>query len=290
MTVGAVGDHPAPARGDGDPAARRPGPGPQADRSLCSGRTRTSPILGSRSTTRRRRRSDRARRTRAEGRGRARRRHASLPDGRRGVREADRHRPGARRYADRGAALQVYRVRRLLRARDARVRSGRSSRAGPATHRERWTLRQVEPDGAATDSRSIRVGLVGFGLGGAVFHAPLIEATPGLTLASIVTTDPDRVARARERYPATRVLPDVETLFASAGDHDLVVVTTPNRSHVPIARSAIEAGLHVVIDKPIAPSAADARRPGRGRGRSRGSCSPSSRTGASTATPSPCGA
>jgi predicted dehydrogenase len=109
-------------------------------------------------------------------------------------------------------------------------------------------------------SRPIRVGLAGFGLGGAVFHAPLIEATPGLALVAIVTRDPERVARARERYPSARVLPDVETLFAAAGELDLVVVATPNRTHVPIALSAIEAGLHAVIDKPIAPSAYDARR------------------------------
>lgn len=106
---------------------------------------------------------------------------------------------------------------------------------------------------------SVRVGLVGFGLGGAVFHGPLIAATPGLELASIVTADPARVARARERYPSARVLPDVASLLSSDG-LDLVVVTTPNRFHVPIALSAIEAGLHVVVDKPIAPSAADARR------------------------------
>lgn len=107
---------------------------------------------------------------------------------------------------------------------------------------------------------AIRVGLVGFGLGGAVFHAPLIEATPALSLDAIVTANPERVARAREHYPSARVLPDVDEFFSSGGELGLVVVATPNRSHVPIALSAIEAGLHVVIDKPIAPSADDARR------------------------------
>jgi predicted dehydrogenase len=107
---------------------------------------------------------------------------------------------------------------------------------------------------------TIRVGLVGFGLGGAVFHAPLIETTAGLSLVSIVTSDPERVSRARARYASARVLPDVGSLFASGSELDLVVVATPNRVHVPIALSAIEAGLHVVIDKPIAPSADGARR------------------------------
>lgn len=107
---------------------------------------------------------------------------------------------------------------------------------------------------------TVRVGLVGFGLSGAVFHAPLIEATPDLSLVAVVTADAERVTRAQERYPSARVIPDVESLLSSPDELDLVVVTTPNRFHVPIALSAIGAGLHVVIDKPVAPSAADARR------------------------------
>ncbi|HEU4356054.1 MAG TPA: Gfo/Idh/MocA family oxidoreductase, partial [Actinomycetota bacterium] len=107
---------------------------------------------------------------------------------------------------------------------------------------------------------TIRVGLVGFGLGGAVFHAPLIAATSGLSLEAIVTAHPTRVAQARERYPSARGAPDVDALLASADELDLVVVTTPNRSHLPIALGAVEAGLHVVMDKPIASSSADARR------------------------------
>lgn len=107
---------------------------------------------------------------------------------------------------------------------------------------------------------TMRVGLVGFGFGGAVFHAPLIEATPGLSLTTIVTADRERAARARERYPSAHVLPDVRALLSISEGLDLVIVTTPNRSHVPIALSAIEAGLHVVVDKPIAPSTVEAQR------------------------------
>jgi predicted dehydrogenase len=105
----------------------------------------------------------------------------------------------------------------------------------------------------------IRVCVVGFGLGGQVFHAPLVAAVPDLRLVSVVTADPRRVEVARDRYPDARVLPDVEALVAAAGDHDLVVVTTPNRFHVPIALAAIGAGLHVVVDKPLAPTADEAR-------------------------------
>ncbi len=112
----------------------------------------------------------------------------------------------------------------------------------------------------SSQAAPIRTAVVGYGLGGSVFHAPLVEAVPDLTLASIVTADPERAARARASHPGARVVPDVDALWAAAEDHDLVVVSTPNRSHVPIALAALEAGLHVVVDKPLAPTAAEARR------------------------------
>jgi predicted dehydrogenase len=111
-----------------------------------------------------------------------------------------------------------------------------------------------------TASTPLRVGLIGFGLAGSTFHAPLIAAVPGLRLASIVTANPERAALARQAFPAARVLPDADALFAEADDHDLVVVATPNRFHVSHGLAALEAGLHVVVDKPVAASARDARR------------------------------
>ena len=109
-------------------------------------------------------------------------------------------------------------------------------------------------------SAPIRVGLVGFGLAGAVFHAPLIASTPEMVLRSVVTSDPGRQARARKEYPDAAVLAGLDDLWSDAADHDLVVIGTPNRFHVPIALRALDAGLHVVIDKPMAPTAAEGRR------------------------------
>jgi predicted dehydrogenase len=106
----------------------------------------------------------------------------------------------------------------------------------------------------------IRTAVVGFGLGGRVFHAPLIAAVPGLSLDAVVTSDPDRAASASAAYPNARVEPTVEALWERAGDLDLVVVSTPNRFHVPIALAAVEAGLHVVVDKPLAATAEEGRR------------------------------
>src|SRR3954454_13418286 len=105
-----------------------------------------------------------------------------------------------------------------------------------------------------------RVGLVGFGLAGESFHAPLVASTAELALVSVVTSSAERARRARDRHPGVEVLPDVDALWQRHDDHDLVVVATPNRSHVPIALAALEAGLPVVVDKPLAATAADARR------------------------------
>jgi predicted dehydrogenase len=106
----------------------------------------------------------------------------------------------------------------------------------------------------------LRVGLIGFGLAGSAFHAPLVAAVPGLRLASIVTANPERVERARRAFPDARVLPDADALFAAADEHDLVVVASPNRSHLAYGLAALEAGLHLVVDKPVAARSADARR------------------------------
>ena len=104
----------------------------------------------------------------------------------------------------------------------------------------------------------LRVALIGFGLGGAFFHAPLIAATKGLRLTTVVTANAERRAQALRDYPGVQVVSDPDQLWR--GDHDLVVISTPNRSHVPLALAALDAGLAVVIDKPFAATAAEARR------------------------------
>lgn len=101
--------------------------------------------------------------------------------------------------------------------------------------------------------------MVGYGLAGAVFHAPLIGATPRLELASVVTSSPERKAQAEQEHPGVRVLSDADSLWELADQHELVVVAAPNSAHVPLAQAAIARGLPVVVDKPLAPSAAEGR-------------------------------
>jgi len=105
-----------------------------------------------------------------------------------------------------------------------------------------------------------RVGIVGYGLAGRVFHAPLVAATPGLEVAAVVTADPGRAARARADHPGAEVVADVDALFGLADPVDLVVVATPNDAHVPLARRCVVAGVPVVVDKPLAATADEGRR------------------------------
>ncbi len=108
-------------------------------------------------------------------------------------------------------------------------------------------------------STSARVALLGYGLAGAALHAPLLAAVDGLELTAIVTRDKQRRTRARREHPSAELLASAEQVWQRASELDLVVVATPNRTHVPLARAAIKAGLAVVVDKPLAANAADAR-------------------------------
>lgn len=103
------------------------------------------------------------------------------------------------------------------------------------------------------------MALLGYGLSGRVFHAPLLTATPGFTLSTVVTGNPTRQAQVRSDHPTARVVGSADDLWSSAEDHDLAVVATDTGSHASLAASALDAGLAVVVEKPFAPTADDAR-------------------------------
>ncbi len=94
----------------------------------------------------------------------------------------------------------------------------------------------------------IRVGLVGFGLAGRVFHAPLISSVEGLELAAVVERHSDHAA---QRYPGIVTYRSLEELLGDSSI-DLVVVATPNANHFEAARQVLDTGKNVVVDKPIA--------------------------------------
>jgi len=98
----------------------------------------------------------------------------------------------------------------------------------------------------------LRVGLVGYGLAGRDFHAPLLRAAPGMQVTHVVTRDAGRAAAAIEDQPGVHVLPSVAELMDQAGSLDLVVVASPSSLHVEHAEAAITSDVPVVVDKPLA--------------------------------------
>jgi predicted dehydrogenase len=100
----------------------------------------------------------------------------------------------------------------------------------------------------------VGVGLVGYGMAAASLHAPLIGAEPALRLLAVVSSDPAKVHR---ELPATLVVSTVDELLADPAV-ELVVVAAPNAVHFELAAAALRAGRHVVVDKPLAVSVAEA--------------------------------
>jgi scyllo-inositol 2-dehydrogenase (NADP+) len=104
----------------------------------------------------------------------------------------------------------------------------------------------------------LRAAIIGYGLAGRFFHAPLIAATEGLVVASVVTSNPERQALVSREHPDAQVLASSEDLWSRVANHDLVVLATPNDAHAPLAAEALDRGLHVVVDKPLAVTSEEA--------------------------------
>ncbi|HEX4006825.1 MAG TPA: Gfo/Idh/MocA family oxidoreductase [Acidobacteriaceae bacterium] len=100
----------------------------------------------------------------------------------------------------------------------------------------------------------IRVGVVGFGLAGRIFHTAVVAATPGLELACIVQRTGDEAAQA---YPGVRIARTVEEMLGDSGIQ-LVVIATPSYSHCELAKQCLRDQRHVVVDKPFTLTSRDA--------------------------------
>ncbi|EMW3191848.1 oxidoreductase [Klebsiella quasipneumoniae] len=114
------------------------------------------------------------------------------------------------------------------------------------------TLNNVEN---LMSNNTINIALIGYGFVGKTFHAPLIRSVPGLNLAFVASRDEEKVKRD---------LPDVTVIASPEAavqhpDVDLVVIASPNATHAPLARLALNAGKHVVVDKPFTLDMQEAR-------------------------------
>lgn len=103
----------------------------------------------------------------------------------------------------------------------------------------------------------IRVALLGYGLAGRYFHAPLIKANSKMEIRAIVTADPDRRQQAATEHPTATIYDSAEQVWMNSADFDLAVIATANAAHVPQAEAALRSGLAVVVDKPLAATAAE---------------------------------
>ena len=104
-------------------------------------------------------------------------------------------------------------------------------------------------------SENIRVGLIGYGYASKTFHAPLISGTPGMTLGAVSSSD---AAKVHADWPTVPVVSEPKHLFNDP-NIDVIVIPTPNDTHFPLAKAALEAGKHVVVDKPFTVTLSQAR-------------------------------
>ncbi|UII34605.1 oxidoreductase [Fulvivirga ulvae] len=105
--------------------------------------------------------------------------------------------------------------------------------------------------------QNIKVGLIGYGMGGRVFHAPLIDHVTGLELVSIRETREENIKIAKSRYPQAEIVSDA-SLIINAPEIDLVVLAVPNSAHYSLAHAALSADKHVVVEKPFTVTSAEA--------------------------------
>lgn len=104
---------------------------------------------------------------------------------------------------------------------------------------------------------TLRVGLAGFGPGAQVYNTPIFTSLNGYTLSKIMTSSPANVAIARDQYPKASVVQNFEDLTKDE-QIDLIIITTPNHLHYDLAKKALEAGKHVVVEKPFTTSSKEA--------------------------------
>jgi scyllo-inositol 2-dehydrogenase (NADP+) len=101
----------------------------------------------------------------------------------------------------------------------------------------------------------IKVGLVGFGISAKVFHAPFITTDKNYELVSVLERNKQE---SKEKFPGVQVVRSIDELLQNK-DIDLVVITTPNETHFPYAKAALEAGKHVVLEKPVTNTTEEAK-------------------------------
>ncbi|KAJ5042766.1 uncharacterized protein L3040_004161 [Drepanopeziza brunnea f. sp. 'multigermtubi'] len=108
-------------------------------------------------------------------------------------------------------------------------------------------------------SKTYNVGVIGYGMSAKVFHIPLIQVTPSFKLSAIVQRTPKPGDDAARDHPEIKIYHSADQLFTDSSLEIIVVTTTPD-THFPFAKSALEAGKHVLVEKPFVPTSAEAQK------------------------------
>lgn len=105
--------------------------------------------------------------------------------------------------------------------------------------------------------KNIKIGMAGYGKGGRIYNAPIISSIEGFKISKIMTTDPLNTAAAKEDFPDAHIVTKLDEITGDPAI-DLVVITAPNHLHKKLAKKALTAGKHVVVEKPFTPTVKEA--------------------------------
>jgi predicted dehydrogenase len=117
----------------------------------------------------------------------------------------------------------------------------------------------TQPTLTQVTGEDVRVALVGYGMAGREIHAPLLRETPGLRVTHVVTSNAERAEAARAELPGVTVVPSADDVWDVADRIDLAILASPNTVHFEQAVAAIDSGTALVVDKPLATDAGQAR-------------------------------
>ncbi|KAF5873567.1 putative oxidoreductase domain-containing protein [Botrytis fragariae] len=105
--------------------------------------------------------------------------------------------------------------------------------------------------------KKYNVGVIGYGLSAKVFHIPLILVTPSFTLHSIVQRTPKPNDNAAQDHPEAKIYNSADAMFADS-EIDIIIISTTPETHFPFTKAALQAGKHVMVEKPFVPTSAEA--------------------------------
>jgi len=105
--------------------------------------------------------------------------------------------------------------------------------------------------------KTVKTGIVGYGNGGRLFNATILDSVEGFRITKIMTSNENNINAASQDFPEAEIVSKITDLTKDA-DIDLIVITTPNHLHHEVAKKALNAGKHVVVEKPFTPSVKEA--------------------------------